>query len=148
MATEAAQKRSRILQHMQSKRIRQNFQAPEVRAPPRPAFELRQMLGCASGSLKYLCRACVTATRHAPCGLQALITGAYVQCTHGHELLKDIMQEVRVDMEVVRANGDSSAERSNSGHGKDPESQARPVPACVCHPVSACCACSACVCRE
>ena len=31
MAAQAAQKRSRILKHMQSKRIRQNFEEPEVR---------------------------------------------------------------------------------------------------------------------
>lgn len=37
MAAQAAAKRSRILKHMQSKRIRQNFEAPEVRSLPRPA---------------------------------------------------------------------------------------------------------------
>ena len=37
MAAQAAEKRSRILKHMQSKRVRQNFQAPEVRRLRRPA---------------------------------------------------------------------------------------------------------------
>ena len=33
MAAQAAAKRSRILKHMKSKRIRQNFEEPEVRDP-------------------------------------------------------------------------------------------------------------------
>ena len=49
-----------------------------------------------------------------------------------------VVQEVRVDMQVVH--GDSDTPRSNSGLGKDPESQARSLPASICHPVPARCA--------
>lgn len=65
---------------------------------------------------------------------------------HNCKLLKHVVQEVRVDMQVVHTNGDSGTPRSNSGLGKDPESQARPFPASICDSAPARCACrSTCV---
>ena len=54
-----------------------------------------------------------------------------MQGLHDCELLQHGVQEVRVDMQVVHTDGDSGTPRSNSGLGKDPESQARPIPASI-----------------